>query len=85
MNCKNCGQELGENVKICPICGETQPLESVNQLKEHTIRQETIQRQVSTTLSNQEHYDYDGEGVEEDCERQKSRLTSIRKNSPTNV
>lgn len=41
MICKNCGQELGEGVKVCPICKEVQK----------SVRGHEEKRQVNTSYS----------------------------------
>ena len=71
MKCKNCGQELGENVKLCPICGEEQVASTVTRTDEHLVIEQRI---------NNIHSHWDDEeknkNVEEVYEHQKSRLVA---------
>ncbi len=72
MRCKSCGQELGEKVKICPIC-RTEQEGSVNEegATNKMFQQDNLKR---VSLQNETAI-YENEDLEEEVyKHQKSRL-----------
>ena len=74
MKCKSCGQELGEEVKICPICrmdqtGDILLNEEVNKLKE-----EPLMPDVASAVPPNTQMFYEIQEQETQWEKQKSRL-----------
>ena len=86
MKCKNCGQELGERVKICPICQAEQGINEVGNRSQEQMQEGLMNEQEGISKIFQQDYlnkvslqnemsGHEKEVLEEEVyEHQKSRL-----------